>query len=322
MKWWYKHFSDSLPNKGFGKKERLIVEYFTGCVPLLLRDLLQFQGQPFNECLFLSSDGLQKVTHVIVEFYQKSQEERTWPAREKMFFSIMGACLRGDKITKFSNRVFDHRYFYVTKDHIAHCNCGVAFQVMAGIVREHEFSAFSGPQWYSTVELSSSNPVVQGFLVENVCLSRIAADGLRVIDERHSVFHHQPNWQNLLSSDHTHRLYIPTDFNFQAVDGAILLLDRAKKIAYLFLLQITLSLRHKDSEETFYTEMWRKWTTEITEAGFSKIHTKFVWIDKKQPNAEAKPGMSSQGTTQVHPKCESVHIGVVDVDPKLEYYQL
>ncbi|KAF8228860.1 hypothetical protein L208DRAFT_1402992 [Tricholoma matsutake] len=237
----------------------------------------------------------------------------------------MGACLRGDKITNFSNHIFDHRYFYVTEDHIAHCNCGVAFQVMAGIVREHEFSAFSGPQWYSAVELSSSNPVVQGFLVENVCLSRIAADGLRVIDERlgkmgHSVFHHQPIWQNLLSSDHTHRLYVPTDFNFQAVDGAILLLDRVKKIAYLFLLQITLSLRHKDSEETFYTEMWRKWTMEITQAGFSTIYTKFVWIDKKQPSAKAKPEMSRttrQGTTPVHPKYESVHIGVVDVDPKL-----
>jgi hypothetical protein len=93
MKWWYKHFSDSLPNKGFGKKERLIVEYFTGRIPLLLRDLLQFQGQPFNESLFLSSDGLQKVTHDIVEFYQKSQEEQTWPAREKMYaYSVLALC--------------------------------------------------------------------------------------------------------------------------------------------------------------------------------------------------------------------------------------
>ena len=73
MKWWYKHFSDLLPNKGFGKEEPLFVEYFTGRVPLLLRDLLQFQGQPFNECLFLSSDGLQKVTHDVVEFYQKNK---------------------------------------------------------------------------------------------------------------------------------------------------------------------------------------------------------------------------------------------------------
>jgi hypothetical protein len=236
----------------------------------------------------------------------------------------MGACLRADIVGTVANYIYDHRYFYVTEDNVAHCNCGVASQMMVGLLREHQFSAFCGPEWYSAVELSSSNPVVQGFLAEHVCLSHIAANGLEVIDRRlrkmeHAVFHQQPNWQSFLSSTHTHRLYVPIDFNFRAVDGAILLLDRKRKLAYLFLIQITLSLRHRKSDETFYREMWRDWTKEITDAGFSMI-TMFIWIDKKQPNTEMMPGRSTttrKGTTEVHPPYESVHIGVVDVDRKL-----
>jgi hypothetical protein len=206
------------------------------------------------------------------------------------------------------NHLYDHRYLYIDSD-IGGYTCAVAFRAMAAILREHRFMTFRSAEWYTAVEMSSNNPVVQGFMAEHICLSQIAAEGLTVVDTRltkmdHAMFNVQPNWQNLLSSDHTHCLYVPTNFNFPAVDGAILFLDHRQKIAHLFLLQITLSLRHRDSDATFYTQMWRNWTKAITEAGFTDIDTTFVWINKQQPSSEAKPGVSRttcQGTKDVHP---------------------
>jgi hypothetical protein len=89
MQCWYRHFSDSLPSEGFGPQERLVVEYLTGRIPLLLRDLLQFKGQPYDEPKFLLSGGLQKVRRDIAEFYQKSQEQSAWHAREKPYVCLL-----------------------------------------------------------------------------------------------------------------------------------------------------------------------------------------------------------------------------------------
>ena len=193
------------------------------------------------------------------------------------------------------------------------------------ILRQQQFKMFCTPEWYSAVEQYSNNPIVQGFMAEHICLSQIAAEGLRVVDPKlcmmdHAVFEVTPNWTNLLSSDRTLCLYVPISFNFPAVDGAILLLDHHLKVAHLFLLQITLSLRHRNSDETFYTNTWRNWTKAITDAGFKNIETTFIWIDKKQPSCEEKTGTSRttcQGTTVVHPSYKSIHVGIQAVDLKL-----
>jgi hypothetical protein len=220
--------------------------------------------------------------------------------------------------------LYDHRHFYIDDDSIGHCATGIAFQAMTSFVREHRSAMFCGGEWYEAVERFSSNPVAQGFLAEQILLTQIAQNGLTKVDKRlttmpHAVFDAQPSWLNIISSDLTHCLYIPTAFNFPAVDGAILYLDRPNKAMHLFLIQITLSRHHKDSAETFFTQMWRSWVWDYVDADLN-VESTFVWIDKNQPSSEVREGVSitsRQGTTNVHPEYKSRHIGIVDVDPRL-----
>jgi len=324
MEQWWKHYSSSLPSPRLEEEQRLLVESLTGRIPLLLRALFQFEGKPFNEHQFLASTEIAKVWDDIHSFYQRLKEGPSWSAQAELYYEIMSGCLQHAEIPIHPNHLYDHRYLYIEGD-IGNYTCAVAFRAMTAILRDHRFMTFRAAEWYTAVELSSNNPVMQGFMAEHICLSRIAAEGLKVVDQRltkmdHAVFQVLPRWQDLLSSDHTCCLYVPTSFNFPAVDGAILLLDHKKKIAHLFPLQITLSLRHRDSDATFYAQKWRSWTKGITEAGFTNIATTFVWIDKKQPSSEAKPKVSRttrQGTTAVHPGYQSIHVGIKDIDPTL-----
>jgi hypothetical protein len=218
--------------------------------------------------------------------------------------------------------LYDLRYFYADNDQIGHYTCGVAFETMMSIFRQHRLDNFHTQEWYSALERSSGNPVIQGFLAEHICLSRIISNGLLAVNKNltrmsHSSFQEAPSWDQQFSSTHTVRLYIPTIFNFRAVDAVILLVDYDAKTAHMYPIQITLSMRHKDSEEDFYTGIWWKWVAPLEKAGFT-VKSTFVWIDKKQPADHVTPEVASNlrsGTKIVRPAehC-SVHIGVGQVD--------
>jgi hypothetical protein len=104
-----------------------------------------------------------------------------------------------------------------------------------------------------------------------------------------------------------------------AVDGVILLLDRASKKATMFPIQFTLSLGHKQSDKEFHTKLWSTWIEPIVSAGFS-VHSTFVWIDKKQPLNLVKPKVVRvlrSGDKVVHPEYSVVHVGVEMVNSRL-----
>jgi hypothetical protein len=136
-------------------------------------------------------------------------------------------------------------------------------------------------------------------------------------------FETQPNWDHMLRSNKKLCLYVPINYNFRAVDGAVLLLDHSAKKAHLFLLQITLSIRHKDSEADFYSSMWFSWVQSIEAAGFT-VESTFVWIDKEQPSMQFQPALTKKlcsGGKVVQPEYYSTHVGIGQIDQKLGVIQ-
>jgi hypothetical protein len=238
------------------------------------------------------------------------------------YYSMMEACLQGT-VTTDSTTLYDLRYFYVDEHRIGHYTCGVAFESMMLVFRKARFSNFCDHAWYLAVQ-SSENPVVQGFLAEHICLNRIQIRGLQVVHPDlgrmdQASFKTQPDWRNLLWSNKSLCLYVPTDYNFRAVDGVILLLDHKAKIAHLFPLQITLSMRHKESDKDFYSEMWFPWIQPFEHAGIT-VNSTFVWIDKKEPSTRSQSPLIKElrsGTRIVHPGYNSVHVGIREVDSEL-----
>src|SRR5262245_18710962 len=118
----------------------------------------------------------------------------------------MDACLQGSEVEVDIRTLYDLRYLYVDEG-IGHCTCGTAFEAMMSKLREHRLNEFCGQEWYSAVQRSSGNPVMQGFLAEHICLNQIATNGLKAVDSSlgrmsHFSFSTEPNWDSLLSTDH------------------------------------------------------------------------------------------------------------------------
>lgn len=240
------------------------------------------------------------------------------------YLAIMKACLRQATVTKDDRDLYDLRYFYVDEDQIGRYTCGVAFEAMLLALRTRT-EQFCVEAWYSAVRMST-NPVVQGFLAEQICLSSIAKAGLTVVDEslgrmETATFETVPEWQPFLNSGHSRCLFLPTAYNFKAVDGVILLLNRTNSTAHMFPIQITLSVRHRDSDDVFYTRMWWNWVRPLEEAGFH-VQSTFVWIDKNQPTDEIKPTVIKSfrsGSKVVRPEYRVVRVGIGKVDRKLAF---
>jgi hypothetical protein len=234
----------------------------------------------------------------------------------------MDGCLQHQNVAERRD-LYDLRYFY-DDNSIGQYTCGVAFETMVSIFRQYRLDRFCGQEWYSAVERSPDNPVVQGYLAEHICLSSIVANGLSAVNTQlrrmsHASFQGRPNWDALLKSDYELCLYTPRPYNFKAVDGVILLLCHSTKQAHMYPIQFTLSMRHKKSDKDFYTEMWRSWAKPIEDAGFT-LESTFVWIDKKQPSDQIEPARVRKLKSQeiiVHPEYRVTHVGVEQVDPRL-----
>jgi hypothetical protein len=196
---------------------------------------------------------------------------------------------------------------------------------MMYLLRSHDDApSFLDSRWYTAVS-RSGNPIVRGFLAKQICLSNIAVNGLRAVHRKlgkmsTASFQDNPAFEEFLSSNHTSCLYIPTAFNFKAVDGVVLLLERgSKKKATMFPIQFTLSQNHPRSDKKFYEELWSTWIQPIVSAGFC-VHSTFVWIDKKQPSECVKPKVVKElrsGDKIVQPEYSVVHVGVEMVNKRL-----
>jgi len=154
------------------------------------------------------------------------------------------ACLHGT-VTTDTNEFCDLRYLYVNEHRIGHYTCGVAFESMMEIFRQHRLNESCGGEWHSAVHQSSKNPLVQGFLAERIYLNHIVTHGLQAVDPRlgqmdQAFYKTQPNWDHMLLGNKEQCLYVPMNYNFRAVDSVRVLLDHKAMIAHPFLLHITI----------------------------------------------------------------------------------
>jgi hypothetical protein len=240
------------------------------------------------------------------------------------YFDIVEACLRCDFFPWNIQELCDCRYFYFDDQDIGHCTCGVAFETMMSILREHRLDHFRDPGWYTAVRRSSENPLVQRYLAEHICLSSIAHRGLLAVSAElgplsHSSFHQQPILARLLSTDNTRHLYVSTAHNSRPVDGVVLVVDRHAKQAHVYPIQITLTMRHKKPDEDFYTTTWQEWVAPLEGLGFT-VKSTFIWVDRKRP-ARLRPTLVKEfrsGTKIVRPEYRTIHIGIEQVNGLLD----
>ena len=114
-------------------------------------------------------------------------------------------------------------------------------------------------------------------------------------------------------------LYVPCNFNYSALDGIILRLDRSRngerEKAVLFPLQITIAKSHKNSEEPFFNQ-WKKWTASLQNFD---VEVRFLWISIENPS-HMNVGESSRslkhGNMTIHPPYTSrwIHLEEVNKD--------
>ena len=146
----------------------------------------------------------------------------------------MEACLQQSPVGTDYKDLYDLRYFYVDEGGTGRYTCGVAFESMMTLFSKYKFDKFCDEEWYSAVERSSKNPVVQGYLAEHICLCRISSYGLPMVDSNLNqmdrvMFQDKPSWKNQLRTKEKCCLYVPAAYNFDHVDGVILRLDDRQK---------------------------------------------------------------------------------------------
>jgi hypothetical protein len=234
----------------------------------------------------------------------------------------MKACVRGDPVSLNDRTLYDLQHFYVDEEGFGQFTCGIAFETMMSMLRTRDDAPFRDESWYNAVS-RSSNRIVRGFLAEQICLSHIATHGLMTVNPNlkqmsTATFQSNPDFSEFLSTDLTTRLYIPIPYNFKAVDGVILSLDRKSKRATMFPIQFTLSKDHKESDKDFHTLLWPRWREKIVSAGF-EVYLTFVWIDQKQPSIRFEPEQvkTLRSGNMVCDEYSVIHVGVEDVDLNL-----
>jgi len=177
---------------------------------------------------------------------------------------------------------------------------------------------------------ASHNPSVRGYLAEELCLQVIADKGLCTIGEegprgslpKEFFNNDKPNWNTLIDNDqHDCHLYLPSQFNYTNIDAAILhIKSRKSKDAHLYLIQVTLAKKHKDSEMLFYQKQWQDWVHDL-ESNKWTLNSTFVWIDLKQPDEQLKQkkvlGLRSRDA-EVHPEYTHRRVGLTSLDPRFE----
>jgi hypothetical protein len=182
--------------------------------------------------------------------------------------------------------LIDHRYFYQVEGEGAYA-CGVAREAVASQLHRYGMNNAGFMQSLQSLDQFIDNKSVVGFFIEQAVLRTIRSRGLQV-DERISqpmdliTYHGFPVFDTLKER----ALYVPSDFNYGAIDGMILWLDCSKqksgrkKEALLFPLQVTIAKTHRNSEVSFFNQ-WEKWTESLRDFN---VKATFLWITDRDPS--------------------------------------
>lgn len=312
MTYWWQHYSEMIPTFQ-SDSDRKEVEYATGRIPLFLRALFIFSGKPYGEIRdeLLSKGILRSVRDNAKQFVEKKLEGISTNSHictayvsasnykgsndthcSYSFIQNMKACILESPLETCSIRKdLVNRYFYFANN-IGHCVCGVVREAVSTVLLQHFPDFLQGDDWLDVVAKDSmDNPTLRGFLVERVCLSHIATYGLKIVDGKLEAmlmyyFWDVPDWGVLMKATGraTRQLFVPTRFNYEAIDGIIAHLNKGRKSLALYPIQITIAKDHSDSEEKFFLKWWLKYVDAIhSRFGTDySITVTFIWIHKDQ----------------------------------------
>lgn len=216
---------------------------------------------------------------------------------------------------------YDHRYFYREQGYCKYV-CGLARDYMAQILHENEkLSFFLENSWQYGIKMFQNNPSVKGFYVEKVCLVSIQKEGLMAGSENYkplkTVF-----LGNDLVLDTTHLcvLYIPSIWNFSAIDGLIVKIEHEKETAHILPIQITVNNHHSRSDDKFFTDIWGSLKSQLNDY---TIFIKFIWITlrNKEPELiQCCKRQSRSGEQEINPEYTRFWINVETINNDIMRY--
>lgn len=272
---------------------RADVQSATGLVPLYLQSFLGFCSKVRmvdDEDWFLRAydANISDIGHTIrghLEQFTRGLRANELEAHLEHMHQLLRDCLPRATMPD----MYDHRYFFVPNASapVPHgCSkyavSGLALECMASVLRFYcPKTAFCSQADVAACK-ATSNPVVRGFLAEQIVLSTIGARGLEVSGKRF-----QPTTTQMfivgaeatmLTQDVLTTLWIPEPYNYKAIDGFIRVVE--KNAVVLCPLQVTLqnpgdhwaSLR-------FFLGDFKKWKGPSTNV---KARWVFVWICRKK----------------------------------------
>src|SRR5947207_9950492 len=147
--------------------------------------------------------------------------------------------------------IYDHRYFYIDANG-GHCVSGLARNAMARFLREYNSGMFLEQHWFTSLP-DTKNPLMQGFIVEQLILSTISLNGFNRYKPSKTISYSdfpQIEWEC------QEALYLSLSFNFRAIDAVFIKLENGsgKKVAIVAPIQVTIAKNHPDSEGKFFRE--------------------------------------------------------------------
>ena len=263
---------------------------------------------------------------------------------------FMQKCLLQQNVGVNIPDYYDHRYFFVERN-IGNYVCGLARETIAPILFQHNSRFFLDLDWITAISKSSHNPSVLGFLVEQSCLAEISRSGLRVGDvELKPEFTY--TFDELPTYDLKHKvtLYIPSTFNFKAIDGMLLSTFTEKeeeqvpvmtkagnpkktskgkaitetrvvgttKCAHLIPIQITISRYHSDSVKKIFDDLDR-YSEKLKD--YDRIDYSFLWIKEDGVPSSVKHAKDSHdlrgGQILKHPEFTEHTIPVAHISTQI-----
>ena len=239
----------------------------------------------------------------------------------RSFFDAMEHCILGHKLSSEVWRYVDNRYFQILAD-TTHVSSGHARECAAFYLRKYsDAGRFLSKVWYAALYECGKQPSVLGFIVENIILSYvpemgITIDGKTLTGFKATQFGMIPNFAT--EDLQKPLLLVPFAGNFKAIDCIIAWVqDRVLKIAAV---QITLNIKHENSELAFRSEWSKILPNESHQGGsntlYDTVEPLFIWIVEEPDNFRFQP-MTVRETTY-HTEYRRVVLDVVSVCPDLK----
>ena len=152
------------------------------------------------------------------------------------FLDHMQACIQQSALTLEGNEcMYDSRYFCFDDKWIGRCSCAIVQEVVVEIIVQHHPDFMEGEGWKKAfINCPDENRVIKGYLAEGIIFSHIRTHGLKFVNDDleampQSPFFDVPNWSELRLDGRTYRrLFVPTRFNYEAIDAVIALMEKKR----------------------------------------------------------------------------------------------